>query len=165
MRKFTIIAMLALLLTGCGRFSPLSPQIEEDIQNQGQIDEIKNNQNGLMAEILSLKQQNLATAEDLENFQQGLINLKGNSNNNTGTQILQGDGPLVAIFGVAVIFLILHYRTKAIKSEKTAEIFAQQMALYNDTDLEGKVFLAAAHTDVESDVYNIMVKAQSHAGR
>jgi hypothetical protein len=90
--------------------------------------------------------------------------LKGNDN--SGVQILQGDGALIMVYSLCVIamLLIYYYRTKLVKSEKTAEIFAQQIALHNSVDLNDKVFMAALNTDVEHDVYHAMVRNQVKGG-
>lgn len=155
-----------VVLSGCGRISPLSPELDQKIDNQdGKIEDIKNNQNGLMLELGQIRNENDLQARDIRDAQQGLINLKGNEN--SGIQILQGDGALILVFALGTIgmMLIFYYRTKYIKSEKTSEILAQQIALYDDTDLDDKVFMAALNTDVESDVYHCMVKNQLKAGK
>ena len=76
-------------------------------------------------------------------------------------QILQGDGALIMIFSLAIIGMLLwHYRDKAKKAEKVAEILAQEIASKKDPELEDKIFLAARHTNVEANVYHLMVKVQ-----
>lgn len=140
--------------------SPLSPNSR--IDNQGQIDELKNNQNGLMLDMLKLKQEQEMHARDVDNQIQGMFN-----KSNSGIQILQGDGALIMVFAVGVVamLLIYHYRTKAKNSTKAAEIMAQQIAVHQDENLENNVFMSALNTDAEEDVYNLMVKAQSYTGR
>ena len=162
---FSLFAVVALITSGCGEFSPLSPRLDQKINNQdGKIDELKNNQNGIMTEIGKIRNENQLTAKELRDAQQGLINMKGNDN--SGVQILQGDGALIMVFSLCVIgmLLVFYYRTKSIKSEKTADIFAQQIALHNDTDLNDKVFMAALNTDVEHNVYHAMVRNQLKGG-
>jgi len=163
-RILTIFAILTTLtLSGCGRFSPLSPELKQELQNQnGKIDDIKNNQNGLMLDLLNLRQQNDINARDIQNLQNGLINYNKN-NQNSGVQILQGDGALVAVFATIVIgmLLVLYYRSQALKQTKTAEIMAQQIANYNDVDLNDNVFMAAMNSNVEDQVYHLMVKSQN----
>lgn len=155
----TILVLLLLLpiFSGCN-FSPLSP--EQNIENSGKIDDLVSNQNGILAQLEALKQQNEIQARDIANFQQGLINLKGNEN--SGVQVLQGDGPLVVIFALLTIAMILiyHYRTRAIKSEKTSEILAQQIVNYGDIGLDDKVFLSAMNSDVEKNIYDLITKYQ-----
>lgn len=147
-----IFASLLLLTAGCGKISPISPELKQDIENQGgQIDDLRNNQNGLMIELGKVRQQNEITAEKIDNFQQGAINIR-----NTG------DGLLVLIFAVAVVAMILvyHYRTESMKHAKTADILAQQVALHDDNELNEKVYMAALNTEVETQVYKVMQKNQ-----
>lgn len=157
---FSLIAFLAL--SGCARISPLSPQLEQRLDNQnGQIEDIKNNQNGLMTEIGKIRNQNELNAQNIRDAQQGIVNLKGNEN--SGIQILQGDGALILIFALTsmAMFLVYHYKTRADKAGKAADILAQQIALHNDLDLDDKVFLSALNTDVEKEVYQVMTRNQS----
>lgn len=166
MKKSIILLMLSMLCIGCGRISPVSPELDQRLNNtDGKIDEIRNNQNGLMLELGKINQQQEIIGRDIENAQEGIVNLKGSSN--SGIQIFSGDGGLLALISisVALIYSIFHYRTKYIKSEKTADILAQQIALKNDTELDDKVFLSALNTDVEKDVYHLMVKNQALTGK
>lgn len=161
-----VFIFLSLTFSGCARISPLSPNLDQKIDNQdGKIEELKNNQNGLMLELGKIRQQSEINARDIENAQQGLINLRGS--NNSGVQILSGDGGLLIAFLTLMggIMTIWYYRQRAIANEKTATILAQQIALYNDTDLNDQVFLSAMNTDVEENVYHLMVKSQSLTGR
>lgn len=161
---FLAVALLALLLPGCA-VSPLSPRNRQEIDNQnGKIEDIRNNQNGFMLELMKLRNEQQITARDIENLQQGLIN---QNNQNSGVQIFQGDGGLIVGFALIVILamVVLHYRTQAIKNGKTAEILAQQIALHEDQDLDNEVFLAALNTDVEEDIYHLIVKNQLRRSR
>lgn len=153
LRKIFPLIMLLPFLTGCGnKISPLSPEFRQDLQNQnGQIEDIKNNQNGIMAEMLKLRQQTEINSRDIKSFQQGVFNWN-----------IEGDGPLILIFALITIamLLIYHYRVKAIKQEKAAKILAQQIALHDDQELRDKVFLAALNTEVEKDVYHLLKKSK-----
>jgi hypothetical protein len=157
-----LIACLLLFATGCN-ISPLSPELENQIDNQqGQIDEIKNNQNGIMLDFMKLKNDQEQHARDVENQIQGMFN-----SSNSGVQILQGDGALILIFGIATMAMLFvyHYKTRADKSKQAAEIMAQQIALFDDSKLDNDVLLSAMNTEVEEDVYRMIVKAQSYSGR
>lgn len=161
--RWILLASLLLVTTGCIDVSPLSPDLDNKIDNQqGKIEDIKNNQNGIMLDLLKLRNEQQQHARDVENQVQGMFN-----KSNSGVQILQGDGALILVFGVAVMamFLVYHYKTRAEKSQKTAEIMAQQIAVFADHNLDNEVFLSAMNTEVEEDVYHMMVKAQSHTGR
>ena len=165
MRKLAAICFSLILLSGCAngnKVSPLSPELNQRINNaEGKIDDIKNNQNGLMIELGKLRQDSQIHARDIENAQQGLVNLRGNQN--SGVQILSGDVGLVFIGCLTLLagFLIYHYRTKAVKSEKAAQILAQQISMCSDENLEGLVYLSALNTDVESEIYHLMGKNQA----
>lgn len=151
---------------GCGRISPVSPELDQRLNNtDGKIDEIRNNQNGLMLELGKINQQQEIIGRDIENAQEGIVNLKGSSN--SGVQIFSGDGGLLSLISisVALMYSIYHYRTKFLRSEKTADILAQQIALKHDPELDDKVFLSALNTEVEKDVYHLMVKNQALTGK
>ncbi|MHA1948705.1 MAG: hypothetical protein ACW99G_03065 [Candidatus Thorarchaeota archaeon] len=160
--KWILVACLLLFTTGCN-ISPLSPELRNDIDNQqGEIDEIKNNQNGFMLDFMKFKNEQDQHARDVENQIQGMFN-----SSNSGVQILQGDGALILIFGIATMAMLFvyHYKTQAGKSQKAAEIMAQQIAIFDDGNLDNSVFLSAMDTDAEEDIYRMMVKAQSYTGR
>ena len=157
--RWVVLAILMLCLTGC-KISPVSPELDQKIDNQnGRIEDINSNQNGLMMEFLKLRNQTEINARDIGNLQQGIIN---QSNQNSGVQVLQGDGPLIMIFAFGTIgmLLIYHYRTRAIKNEKIVEIMSDQIALYDDVHLDNDIFMSAMNTDVEKEVYDSMVASQ-----
>lgn len=160
MKKIASLVLIScLFLTGCGN---LSPRLRNEIDNQnGQIEELKNIQNGMNLELGKLRQEAEITNSNLEEVQQGVLNFnaKLSSNENSGVQILQGDGALILIFGLAVIaMLLIHYRRLYKKNEKAANILAQQIASRDDPDLDDVVFQAAMYTDVEEEVYQLMNK-------
>ena len=136
--------LTCLFLTGCGNLSPrdnLSPRQQLDIQNQqGRIEKIEQSQQLLRSEI-------------------DRISLISKENNNSGVQILQGDGGLILIFGLVTIFLILFYFYRIAESErKTAEILAQQIIRSDDFLLEENVMKAAENSDVEARIYSLIHK-------
>ncbi len=151
---------ICLFVSGC-RFSPFSPELRNRIDNQnGKIEDIKNNQNGLMLELGKLRQDAQITAEEIKNFQQGIVNLKGQENN--GIQIFSGDVGFITVIGMITISIILiyHYRKKAAHAEKTANILAQQITAFNSEELSNNVFLSALNTEVENEIYHVMIKNQ-----
>lgn len=161
--RWILLASL-LFLTGCADINPLSPELRNDIDNQnGQIEDIRNNQNGLMFELGKLRNQTDINARDIGTFQQGAFN---RSNQNSGVQILQGDGGLVLVFALGTIALLLvyHYRTRAVKNEKVVSILSDQIAMYDDVNLDNEVFLSAMNTEVEGDVYENMIRSQTKTG-
>lgn len=160
---FVISVLSCVLFTGCGKnLSPFNPELKQQLNNsQGQIEELKNNQNGIQLEMGKIRSQSEINARDIHDAQQGILNIKGSQN--SGIQLFSGDGGTVmfiALLATAILF-IYHYRDKAIKAEKTAQILAQSVAMYNDKELIDKVHLAALNTSVENDVYHLMLKNQS----
>ncbi len=166
MYRLGILLLTTIFLTGCARIDPLSPDLKQQLENQnGKIEELKNNQNGLLIEMGKIRNQNEMNAKEIQDAQQGLLNLKGMQN--SGIQFFSGDGGLVVFLGAVgmVCVLIYHYRSRAVKSEKTAEVLAQQITLKNDPELEDEVFRSALKNNVESDVYSLMVKTQESMGK
>lgn len=163
MRKILLVLFVIGLFAGCSmRVDPFSPRQKQRLENQnGKIEELKNNANGVQLELLKLRQQTEINARDLDRTQTGMLNKQ-----NTGVQILQGDGAIIAIIVLTGMIMggiafISYYKTRATKAEKTTEIMATQIAFRNDQELEEAIFLAAMHTEVESDVYKIMLKKQT----
>lgn len=159
--KVLLMTAAMLACTGC-KLSPLSPELKQDLQNQGgKIDELKNNQNGILVELGKLKQETEINARDIGAYQQGAFN-----STNSGVQILSGNGGLMLALGIGAIsaILIYHFRKDAANSKKTAELLAQQIAHFNNVELENKIFMAAMNTPYESHVYHLMVKSQNQAG-
>jgi uncharacterized phage infection (PIP) family protein YhgE len=163
MRRILTILVIALTvgLSGCAN---LNPRNQSPIDNQnGKIDEIRNNQNGVMAEIGKLRQSNDIANSQLKEMQQGLLNLNAavSRNENSGVQILQGDGALILVFSLAVIGMLLYwYRDRAVKSEKASEIMAKEIAKFNDPSLNDNILRAAMNSDAETHVYHMLVKHQ-----
>lgn len=151
------VLVCSALLSGCN-VSPFSPSNRPRIKNNGEIGDMNNNQNGVMAEILGLKNRLDVIAQDVENLQNGLINT---NNRNFGVQIFHGEGGLAAgvVIIVALALLALAYRLKSEKYRKTAEIFGEQIRKMGDQRVEEEVFAAALANKVESDVYR-MLKGQ-----
>lgn len=157
MRKIlltSLVSFLLLALYGCASLA--NPSLHEKIDNRdGQIEEIRNNQNGFGLELGKVKQDQTVIAEKVNGLQQGLIN-----QSNTGVQILQGGGGLLLVFGLATIFMILHFRGRAVKSEKTADIMAKEIATQNNPELNSAILKAAENTQSESQVYGLINRYQ-----
>lgn len=163
MRRILAIALVifTLGLSGCAN---LNPRLNERIDNQnGKIDEIRNNQNGLMLELGKLRNDAQIQNSQLKEVQQGMLNMNAalSKNENSGVQILQGDGALILVFSLGVIGMLLYwYRDRAIKSEKAAEIMAQEVARYNDAELNDAILRAAMYTESEGHVFHVLSKHQ-----
>jgi len=150
-----IIFAICMTLAGC-QFSPFSPSNRPNIRNNGgEIGDIKNNQQGLMAEILSLKNRLDLVARDVENLQNGIFN---NNNRNFGVQIFHGEGGLAAgvVIVLALALMATGYRFKAERYKKTAEIFGEKIKKIGDREVEDEIFVEALAKKVEADVYKIL---------
>jgi len=154
MKTKFLVAISLMLLAGCN-FSPLSPSNRPRINNNGEIGDIKNNQNGMMTEIANLKSRLDVIARDIENLQNGLIN---SYNKNSGIQIFQGNGGLAVGLSLVVILSLIsvNYKLKSDKYRKTAEILGESIKELHNLDLENKIFTAALASKVEKPVYNIL---------
>ena len=62
------------------------------------------------------------------------------------------------------MFLIFYYRSEALKAKQVNNILSHQIVQANDPDLEDQVFLAAMRSEVEPEVYHLMVKKQTQLG-
>lgn len=150
-----ILFLLAVFTTGCN-VSPLSPSNRPRINNNGgEIGDIKNNQNGIMSDLLTIKQRLDVVSRDIENLQNGFIN---SNNKNFGVQIFQGDGGLAVGLSLIVILSLIaaNYKLKSDRYKKTAEIFGKEIAKLNNVDLENKIFMSALSNKVEKNVYSIL---------
>lgn len=158
MYKLIILSIL-LLLSGCANFNPLN---KPRIQNQsGKIEDIKNNQNGLMVELGQVRQELSAQNSKLKEIQSGLVNINSaiSRNENTGIQIIQGDGALIFIFSIIVIAMFLfYYRDRAIKSEKTNQLMAREIARMNNPKLESDLIQSSVMSGNSQEIYELIKK-------
>lgn len=163
MKKLIFIAALLFAIPGCGNLSPRNDLTNRIDNTEGEIEKLQNLQNSMNLELGQLRNQTDINARDLRNLQQGFINY---NRENSGVQILQGDGPLILVFGVAVVFLILifHYREKYKEEEKTVDLLAEEIVKYDDVELEDAVFVAAMGKGVEKRVLDAVVKHQKKHG-
>jgi len=154
--KKLMIAILAgsMLVVGCN-ISPLSPNNRPRIKNNGEIGDIKNNQNGIMAELMNLKNKVEVLARDVENIQNGFIN---NNNRNFGVQIFQGEGGLAAgvVLFIGLGLLAVSYRLKSERYRKTAEVLGSQIKKIADRKMTDDILVAAMEKKVETEVYKII---------
>jgi hypothetical protein len=159
MRIAFFYLFLVSFLAGCGNFSP---RLQNRIDNKdGKIDEIKNNQNGIMLEIGKLRQQAEIQNSQLNEVQQGFLNLNaaGVRNENKGIQILQGDGALIMVFSIIALgMFLLYYKNKSDKNEKIANVLAGEVMLANDPVMNDNILRSARFTPLEKPIFEIMKK-------
>lgn len=151
----TLAALIAILaISGCN-FSPLSPSNRPNIRNNGDVGDIKNNQQGIMAELMNMKNRMDVMAQEIENIQNGFIN---HNNKNSGVQIFQGDGGLLVGISCLALFAMvaLNYKLKSDKYKKTAEIFGNRIKSMNRPDVEEEILIGAMAKKVETEVFNIL---------
>jgi len=158
--KLLLVSLIVLTFTGCS-VSPFSPRNQQRINNGGKIDEIKSNQNGIMAEVGKLKQDVQLMNSKLKEVQNGLININSaiSRNENSGVQILQGDGSLILVFSVIVFGGMLWYRARAINSEKSLNIMAKQVTKYNLAELNDSIIKDAIKEGKGKEIVRILNKA------
>ena len=158
MKSFlTILTCLLVFGAGCANFNPRN---QNKINNQGgKIEDIKNNQNGVMLELGKVRQEISSQNSRLKEIQSGLVNLNAavSRNENSGVQIIQGDGALIFIFSIIVIGMLLFwYRDRAVKSEKTSEILAREVAKFNDPHLNEAILASAAKNQSARQIYQLI---------
>lgn len=161
MSKFLIIIItsISISLAGCANFNPRNnPKIEN---KNGKIEDIRTNQNGVMLELAKIRQDITAQNSKLKEIQSGLVNINAavSRNENTGIQIIQGDGALIFVFAIIVIAMFLfYYRDRAIKSEKTTEVMAIEIARFNNATLNESIFKSAIKINQGKNVYDLIKK-------
>ena len=167
MRRIFLSILMGLCLFGTG-CANLNPRLDNKIDNQnGKIDEIKNNQNGVMLDMLKLKQSAEIQNSQLKEVQNGMLNLNAavSRNENSGVQVLQGDGALILVFGLGVVGMLLYYfHGRAVQAEKTADIMAAEVARTGDPILHDNVLRAAMNTDAEASVFHLLTKHKQMMG-
>ncbi len=168
MRRILLTTLLAVCVfaTGCAK---VNPRMDQKLDNtNGKIDSIKNNQNGIQADIGNLKQNADIQNSKLKEIQQGVLNMNAalSRNENTGVQILQGDGALIMVFGLGVVGMLLWYfhgrATTAEKAadtaNKAADIMAAEIARHGDPTLQDNVLRSAMNSESEAHVYHLLAK-------
>lgn len=154
---FYILAITLLTVTGCAtKINPFSPN--KKINNNGEVNELISNQNGLITEIGKLKQDVSVMNSQLSEIQSGLLNINSaiSRNENSGIQILQGDGSLMLVFGTIMVIIIAFYRNKSIKTNKQLSVLTKAIVDYNDSYLNEKVLRIAKDEGEEKEVLKIM---------
>ena len=116
-----------------------------------------------MAEIGKLKQNAEIQNSKLKEVQNGMLNLNAaiSRNENSGVQILQGDGSLILVFSLCVIGMLLYrFHDRAVTSEKSADIMAKEVIRFNNPILNDNILRAAMNSNSEQQVYHTLVKHQ-----
>lgn len=155
---YPCLVLGCLVLGGCSdNLSPLSPKLQQELNNQNaKINGIENNQNAIKLELGRISNELGIQNSNVQEMQQGWLNVQGqlSRNENSGVQILQGDGPLFLVFAVITLGMLLYYFYRAEKYRKTATFFARQIRMA-DPGVQERVLTAAWKTDVEREVFNM----------
>jgi hypothetical protein len=148
--------IMAFCFLGCrADISPFSPKSAQQVQNSGEIGEITNNTGGILAEMGNINQRLDVMGSKLHDIQEGLVNIKMGGNENSGVQILSGDGALIVVFALCCMGMLLFY---FYKEKKINQILAAEIKNRGDQTLHENVIKAAAYTFVEKDIYNRIYK-------
>ena len=137
MRNIILISLVILSISGC---ATVSPRNKQNINNEkGEIGDIRNNQQGFMLELGKMKQDVQMIGSKLKEVQEGLVNLNAcvSRNDNTGVQILQGDGSLFLVFSCAVLAFIFYYKNR--KNEETLKTLTDKIVEINDENLTNSI--------------------------
>lgn len=158
MNKFLIGATIlaTILFSGCNNFSPRLPKQEIENQN-GRINGLENNQNALKIEIGRIANELGIQNSQVREMQQGWMNLQAtvSRNDNSGIQILQGDGALFIVFATVTLAMLFYYVFQMEKYKKATSILAREIVKYENVDLKNRVLLASENTDVEQLIFRL----------
>jgi hypothetical protein len=135
MKKSLIcLFFLVLFVSGCNNGN-FSPRLKQNNTNG----EISNNQNGFMLELGKIKKDTEILSSKLREIQEGLVNINAavSRNENTGVQILQGDGSLILVFALSVVAFLFYYKNK--NSQEVAKILTKKIIDTQDMQLMSSV--------------------------
>jgi hypothetical protein len=154
MRNAILITLVVLSISGCANISPRNKQ---NINNEkGEIGDIRNNQQGFMLELGKMKQDVQMIGSKLKEVQEGLVNLNAcvSRNDNTGVQILQGDGSLFLVFSCAVLAFIFYYKNR--KNEETLKTLTNKIVEINDENLTNSIIDGIVEKDQAKKILKML---------
>lgn len=156
MKRIFLFSLLLVSTIGCQAFSPRMGKQQLDNQN-AKINGLENNQNALKLEVGRIQNELGINNSTVKEMQQGWANLQAtvSRNDNSGVQILQGDGALIIIFATITMAMLFYYVFRSEQYRKASLILAQEMASCNDPNLIHRVRMAAAHTNVKELVHKL----------
>jgi hypothetical protein len=134
-KKFFLVFLFLTLFSGCG--GNLSPRNKQNINNPN--GDVQNNQQGFLLELGKMRQEVDIIGSRLREVQEGLININSaiSRNENSGIQILQGDGALFLVFSCVALVFIFYYKNR--ENEKLLKTVTNKIAEINDENLTNKV--------------------------
>ena len=133
-KNLILTSLVLLVFSGCG--GNLSPRNKQNINSQGPIGDIQNNQQGFLLELGKMKQEVDIIGSKLKEVQEGLVNINAaiSRNENTGVQVLQGDGALFLVFSCAVLVFIFYHKNK--QNEKLLKTITNKIVETDDDNLK-----------------------------
>jgi hypothetical protein len=135
-KKLILTSFLVLSIVGCANFSPRK---RLNINNNGELGDVQNNQQGFLLELGKLRQDVNMIGSKLREVQEGLININSavSRNENSGVQILQGDGSLFLIFSCSVLVFIFYYKNR--ENEKLLKTLTNKIVEIGDEKLTNSI--------------------------
>lgn len=151
MKKSFLFLFLVLFFSGCNNGN-FSPRLKQNNSNG----EISNNQNGFMLELGKIKKETEILGSKLREIQEGLINLNTavSRNENTGIQILQGDGSLILVFAVSVVALLFYYKSK--NSQEVAKILTKKIINTQDPNFVDSVVRELSENKKDKEFLSVL---------
>lgn len=130
LKNIVLICFFLLLFSGCGN---LSPRNKQNINNPN--GDVQNNQQGFLLELGKLRQEVNVIGSRLREVQEGLVNINAavSRNENSGIQILQGDGALFLVFSCVSLVFIFYYKNR--ESEKLLKTLTNKISEIGDEKL------------------------------
>lgn len=154
MKKSLIsLFFLVLFFSGCNNGN-FSPRLKQNNTNG----EVSNNQNGFMLELGKIKKDTEILGSKLKDIQEGLVNLNStiSRNENTGVQILQGDGSLILVFGLSVVAFLFYYKNK--NSQEVAKILTRKIINTQDMKLMSSVVDELSEKKKDAEFLSVLRK-------
>lgn len=148
---------LILAISGCGNLSPRN-DLKNQLDNQGsKINGLENNQNSIKSEVGRLSNDMGVQNSKIKDLQEGWLNFKStlSENENSGVQILQGDGSLFLVFSTITIIALLYFAFRANKYQRTAQFLSRQLKDHNDPVLNQKV-IQSANPKMAKTIYSLL---------
>jgi len=111
-----------------------------------------------MLELGKIKKETEILGSKLREIQEGLVNLNAavSRNENTGVQILQGDGSLILVFALSVVALLFYYKSK--NSQEVAKILTQKIVDAQDTQLMNSVVKELSEKKKDKEFLSVLRK-------
>jgi hypothetical protein len=146
--------LFTLLLSGCnnGNFSPRLKQ------NNNSNEQVNNNQNGFLLELGKIRKETEILGSKLREIQEGLLNLNAavSRNENSGVQILQGDGALIFIFSLCVLVIVFYYKNK--NSQEVSKVLVKKIVDLNNPEIMTSLVDELSTKNKEKEFVTILKK-------